>query len=84
MEILTATLELSERELVLVRQSLDVIQIYGKDAPFLTSLMYKVEQEIKEIYDLTQQAARQKEQALQELLESEKPKQQNTNSKGKA
>jgi hypothetical protein len=84
MEILTATLELSERELVLVRQSLDVIQIYGKDAPFLASLMYKVEQEIKEIYDLTQQAARQKEQALQELLESDKLKQQNTNSKGKA
>lgn len=39
----------TEAELQVIRQSLDVIQINGKDAKFLAGLQIKLEQEIAKI-----------------------------------
>ena len=84
MDIITSTLELNEKELVFVRQALDIIQIQGKDAPFLATLMYKVEQEIKEVYELTNKSQQAKAQGLQEALDRDAAKEELMKNKAKA
>ena len=84
MDIITGTLELNERELVFVRQALDIVQIQGKDAPFLSTLMYKVEQEIKEVYELTNKSQQAKAQGLQEALDRDAAKEELLKNKAKA
>jgi hypothetical protein len=84
MDIITGTLELNERELVFVRQALDIVQIQGKDAPFLTTLMYKVEQEIKEVYELTNKSQQAKAKGLQEALDRDAAKEELMKNKAKA
>lgn len=84
MDIITGTLELNERELVFVRQALDIVQIQGKDAPFLSTLMYKVEQELKEVYELTNKSQQTKVQGLQEALNRDATKEELIKNKAKA
>lgn len=84
MDIITGTLELNERELVFVRQALDIVQIQGKDAPFLSTLMYRVEQEIKEVYELTSKSQQAKAKGLQEALDRDAAKEELIKNKAKA
>jgi hypothetical protein len=42
-------ISLTEAELQVIRQSLDIIQIAGKDAKFLANLQIKLEQDISKI-----------------------------------
>jgi hypothetical protein len=42
-------ISLTEAELQVIRQSLDIVQIVGKDAKFLANLQIKLEQDISKI-----------------------------------
>jgi hypothetical protein len=81
MDMLTGTVELTERELIIIRQSLDIIQIYGKDAPFVAGLMYKIEEEIRQMHLALQLAEEQKAAALREAVAQDKNNQQTKRSK---
>jgi len=61
-------------ELVLLRQSLDVITITGKDAKFVASLQTKLEMEAQAIQNMLQQAEAEKQLALAKVLEADKKK----------
>lgn len=84
MEILTGTLELTEKELIIIRQSLDIVQIYGKDAPFLAGIMYKVEEELRQMRTLAETAELEKAAALQQAVAQDKINQENRRIKDKA
>lgn len=84
MEILTGTLELTEKELIIIRQSLDIVQIYGKDAPFLAGIMYKVEEELRQMRTLAETAEQEKAAALQQAIAQDKINQENKRIKDKA
>ncbi len=62
-------------ELTLLRQSLDIITITGKDAIFVASLQTKLEMEMQAIQNMLQQAEEEKQQALIKALEADKKKQ---------
>ncbi len=59
-------------EIQLLRQSLDVITIVGKDAKPLASLQMKLENEIASIQELLKEAELRKHQELLQALESNK------------
>jgi len=61
-------------ELTLLRQSLDIITITGKDAKFVASLQTKLEMEMQSIQSQLQQADEEKQQALIKALETDKKK----------
>lgn len=61
-------------ELALLRQSLDVITITGKDAKFVASLQTKLEMEAQAIQNMLQQAEAEKQLALTKALETDKKK----------
>lgn len=61
-------------ELALLRQSLDVITITGKDAKFVASLQTKLEMEAQAIQNMLQQAEAEKQLALTKALEADKKK----------
>lgn len=61
-------------ELALLRQSLDVITITGKDAKFVASLQTKLEMEAQAIQNMLQQAEAEKQLALNKALEADKKK----------
>ena len=61
-------------ELALLRQSLDVITITGKDAKFVASLQTKLEMEAQAIQNMLQQAEAEKQLALTKALEVDKKK----------
>lgn len=61
-------------ELHLIRQSLDIITISGKDAKSLASLQTKLESEMTQIQEMLQQAELQKQQELVKAIEGDKKK----------
>ena len=61
-------------ELYLLRQSLDVITITGKDAKTVASLQTKLEMEMQAIQSMLQQAETEKQLALTKVLETDKKK----------
>ena len=61
-------------ELALLRQSLDVITITGKDAKFVASLQTKLEMESQAIQNMLQQSEAEKQLALTKALEADKKK----------
>jgi len=61
-------------ELHLLRQSLDVITITGKDAKFVASLQTKLEMEAQAIQNMLQQAEAEKQLALAKVIEADKKK----------
>ena len=61
-------------ELALLRQSLDIITITGKDAKFVASLQTKLEMEAQAIQNMLQQAEAEKQLALAKVLEADKKK----------
>lgn len=61
-------------ELYLLRQSLDVITISGKDAKQVSALQSKLESEIAGVQELLQEMELQKQQELAKALEADKKK----------
>ena len=55
-------------------QSLDLINISGKDAKFVANLQVKLEQELAQIQEMLKQDETKKQQELQEVLAREEKK----------
>lgn len=72
MDIFSVDFTLSE--LHLLRQSLDIITISGKDAKALATLQTKLESEIIQIQTILQQTEMQKQQELAKAIEADKKK----------
>jgi hypothetical protein len=66
--------ELSLNEIQLLRQSLDIISISGKDAKFVATLQVKLEREMAQIQEILKQEEAKKQQELQETLAREDKK----------
>jgi len=66
--------ELSLNEIQLLRQSLDIISISGKDAKFVATLQVKLEREMVQIQEILKQEEAKKQQELQETLAKEEKK----------
>lgn len=62
------SIDLTVNEIQLLRQSLDIITITGKDAKFLASLQSKLERELNEIANMINSAEIKKAQDLQAAL----------------
>lgn len=61
-------------ELQVIRQSLDVITITGKDAKVIANLQLKLENEMAQIQQMQQEAELQKQKDLLKAIESDKKK----------
>ena len=61
-------------EIQLIRQSLDVISISGKDAKFVATLQVKLEREMAQIQEILKQEEAKKQKELQETLAREEKK----------
>lgn len=68
------SIDLTVNEIQLLRQSLDIITITGKDAKFLASLQSKLERELNEIANMINAAEIQKAQDLQAALAADAKK----------
>lgn len=68
------SVDLTQSEIQLLRQSLDIITISGKDAKAIANLQFKLEHEITSIQAMLRQAELQKQQELIEAVETEKKK----------
>ena len=66
--------ELTLNEIQLLRQSLDVISISGKDAKFVATLQVKLEREMAQIQEILKQEEAKKQKELQETLAREEKK----------
>ena len=66
--------ELTLNEIQLIRQSLDVISISGKDAKFVATLQVKLEREMAQIQEILKQEEAKKQKELQETLAREEKK----------
>lgn len=67
------SIDLTSREIALLRQSLDVITITGKDAMFVGNLQYKLEAELQNIQAImAQQKAEEDLKQAQKAAELEK------------
>lgn len=68
------SIDLTTSEIQLLRQSLDVISIAGKDAKLVANLQIKLESELHAIQVQLQQAEIQKQQDLLKAIEADKKK----------
>ncbi len=68
------SIDLTVNEIQLLRQSLDIITITGKDAKFVASLQSKLEHELNEIANMINAAEIQKAQDLQAALAADRKK----------
>lgn len=68
------SIDLTVNEIQLLRQSLDIITITGKDAKFVASLQSKLEHELNEIANMINAAEIQKAQDLQAALAVDRKK----------
>ena len=66
--------ELTLNEIQLLRQSLEVISISGKDAKFVATLQVKLEREMAQIQEILKQEEAKKQKELQETLAREEKK----------
>ncbi len=82
MDIFSVDLTLSE--LQVLRQSLDIITLTGKDAKFIAGLQSKLEQEIAQVAEMQSQIALQKQVELQRVLEAEEKKAKKAEASAKA
>jgi hypothetical protein len=62
------SIDLTHNELNFIRQSLETVQIQGKDAKFLANLQIKVEHELSEIQRMKQEEEQKKMLALSEIV----------------
>lgn len=68
------SIDLMHGEIQLLRQSLDLINISGKDAKFVANLQVKLEQELMQIQEMLKQDETKKQQELQDVLVREEKK----------
>lgn len=68
------SIDLSTSELAIIRQSLDVITINGKDARLLANLQSKLDEEIINVQQFLQQAESKKQLELKQALAIEAKK----------
>lgn len=68
------SIDLTLGEIQLLRQSLDIITISGRDAKALAGLQTKLESEIQAIQMMLQEAELEKQRELVKAIESEKKK----------
>ena len=68
------SIDLTVNEIQLLRQSLDIITITGKDAKFVASLQSKLERELNEIANMLNAAEIKKTQDLQAVLAADAKK----------
>ena len=68
------SIDLTVSEIQLLRQSLDIITITGKDAKFVASLQSKLEHELNEIANMINAAEIQKTKDLQAVLAADAKK----------
>lgn len=68
------SINLSTSELAIIRQSLDVITINGKDARLLANLQSKLDEEIINVQQFLQQAESKKQLELKQALAIEAKK----------
>jgi hypothetical protein len=65
------SIDVTHNELNFIRQSLDTVQISGKDAKFLANLQSKLEHELSEIAKIKQQQEQEKITGLQQIITNE-------------
>lgn len=70
------SIDLSPQEIAVLRQSLDVVTIPGRDAKFIASLQQKLEYELNEINNMVNTQEQQKQNELQAFIKQEESKQQ--------
>lgn len=69
------SIDLSTAEISVLRQSLDMINVSGKDAKFIANLQVKLETEMAEIQNIKAREDQKKQKELQEVLKAEAKKQ---------
>ena len=82
MDVFSVDLTLSE--LQVLRQSLDIITLTGKDAKFIAGLQSKLEHEIAQVAEMQSQIALQNQVELQRVLEPEEKKAKKAEASAKA
>jgi len=68
------SLDLTHSELNFIRQSLETVNIQGKDAKFCANLQLKLEHELEEITRMIKEEEQNKNVTLQQILETEEVK----------
>jgi hypothetical protein len=68
------SIDLTQNEIVFIRQALDVVSVSGKDAKFLAGLQVKIEQELLEIDSLKRKEEEKKQAELQQIIQHEQTK----------
>ena len=67
------SIDVTLNELLFIRQALDLVTISGKDAKYVASLQYKLENEIQEIQNANED---EKAKSLKQAIQIDKQKQQ--------
>lgn len=68
------SIDLTQSEIIFVRQALDLVTVSGKDAKFLANLQVKIEQELLEIESLKRKEEEKKQAELQQIVQQEQSK----------
>ena len=68
------SIDLTQNEIMFVRQALDLVTVSGKDAKFLANLQIKIEQELLEIEALKRKEEEKKQAELQQIVQYEQTK----------
>jgi hypothetical protein len=68
------SLDFTHSELNFIRQSLETVNIQGKDAKFCANLQLKLEYELEEITRMIKEEEQNKNVTLQQILETEEVK----------
>jgi hypothetical protein len=68
------SIDLTQNEILFVRQALDLVTVSGKDAKFLANLQIKIEQELLEIEALKRKEEEKKQAELQQIVQYEQTK----------
>lgn len=68
------SIDLSQNEIIFIRQALDIVNVSGKDAKFLANLQVKIEQELLEIESLKLKAEQKKQAELQQIIQHDQTK----------
>lgn len=68
------SIDLSPNEIAVLRQSLDIITIPGKDAKFIANLQQKLEHELSEISNMVNTQEQQKQAELDAFIKAEAKK----------
>jgi hypothetical protein len=68
------SIDLTQNEIVFIRQALDLVTVSGKDAKFLAGLQIKIEQELLEIEALKRKEEEKKQAELQQIVQYEQTK----------